>query len=359
MKLSLPLTALMLVVGLSACGKDTPEPTPTPSASPGKRSASGSPVILDIAKLDRGGKPRIAWSRGSLLDGDRAQAVLPPNLDEFAQTRQLLVVSDLDDNVYAYGPEGPANKTPIGTATGSFAMNDKRNLVAWIAPDGSPTVLQEGHAKPVVLPAPKGVDGGHAIAVIGNDCFNGPETVEGAGCSVYFQADGQESAPFVASNHGFVEEASDQISGLQDADSDGIVGWTKLNQDMSTCSRYAPSGSARKGWQTCEHVPLEFSPDGEHLLATGPHGIEGLGTSELSILDRTTGKATLTVNTLDGDAAFITRMTWEDATHVLAVVFQNGEWAVVRIRLDGAMDIAVAPTKGEETEPPFTLSVQP
>lgn len=339
------LLVILLAAVVNACSSEVPEPH--------------RDLVLDIGKLKHGAEPAIAWASGTVLNGDESMDVLPAGLDQFAQTKQLLVMRDVDGRVFAYAPEGPTSSTPIGEATGGLAINAERNMVAWIAPDGSPTVLQEGHAKPVTLPAPEGeIEGADAVAVLGHDCFNGPETVEGAGCSVLFRVRGATPRSFVASNHGFVEPV-DGIKGIQDADTDGIVGWTKLNQDTSTCSRYAADRSAREGWQTCEHVPLAFSPDGEHLLATGPHGIEGLGTSELSILDRNTGKATLTVNTLGDDAAFITDMTWEDPTHVLAVMFQKGEWAVVRVGRDGAMEVAVAPTKGKETEPPFTLSVQP
>jgi hypothetical protein len=350
------LLAVLLAPTLSSCGPDAPEPRPT-TAPP---VAQPKTLVLDIEKLKRGAEPAIAWASGTLLNGDRSMDVLPAGLDQFARSEQLLVMRDVDGRVFAYAPEGPTSTTPIGEATGDLAINTERNMVAWIEPDGSPTVLQEGHAKPVTLPAPEGeIDGADAVAVLGRDCFNGPETVEGAGCSVWFGVHGKTARSFIASNHGFVDEAENQIRGLQDADRDGSVGWTKLNPDSSTCSRYAAARSAQQNWRTCDHLPLEFSPDGGHLLATGPHGIEGLGTGELSILDRDTGTATLTVTTLDDDAAFITDMTWEDAGHVLAIVFQKGEWAVIRIGQDGAMDIAVAPIEGEETESPFTLSVQP
>ena len=32
---------------------------------------------------------------------------------------------------------------------------------------------------------------------------------------------------------------------------------------------------------------------------------------------------------------------WEDADHLLVVTFQAGEWAIVRLGLDGSMEYAV------------------
>jgi hypothetical protein len=111
-------------------------------------STAVKPKVLDIRGLKTGAKPRIAWSKGTLLDGDPTKNVLPAHVDQFAVTKQLMVSRDTDGHVYAYAPEGPRGTTPIGEATGRIAINAERNLVAWIAPDGSPTVLQEGEARP-------------------------------------------------------------------------------------------------------------------------------------------------------------------------------------------------------------------
>ena len=54
-------------------------------------------------------------------------------------------------------------------------------------------------------------------------------------------------------------------------------------------------------------------------------------------------------------------MAWEDSTHVLAVVMQRYDWAIVRVGLDGSMEFAGEPLRGTE-EPahvPYKLAVQP
>jgi hypothetical protein len=356
------LAAAALVV-LSACGTQTGgEPTPsTPS------STASKPSVLDLNGLEIGRPPKIAWSRGSALDGDKAKDVLPAKLDQFVQTKQLLVIRDTDGDVFAYSPDGPTSTTPIGKATGALAVNDERNLVAWIAPDGSPTVLQEGEAKPVTLPAQAGVTVGDAVAVLGRDCFNGPETVEGAGCSVYFRSHGEKPQSFVASNHGFVEAVGDANSPvyLQDADETGEVGWTTLNDDQTTCSTYwgreTLDADTATTWKTCNYLPLAFSPDGEHVLATGSHGYEGLGASSLTILDRASGKLRITLKNNAKSQAAIVDMVWEDDEHVLAVVAQKLDWGIIRVGLDSSVELAVArihPNRELESIP-FRLSVQP
>lgn len=352
MKLSTPFAGLLLVTALASCGTEGPEPKP---------SLSAKPTVLDITGLANGDAPEIAWAKGALLNGDPAKDILQKNVDQFARTKQLLVMRDVEGNVFAYAPEGPKGTEPIGTATGRLAVNAERNMVAWVEPDGSPTVLQEGHAKPVTLPKPDGVEGGDAVAVLGSDCFNGPETVEGAGCSVYLRVHDEEPRSFVASNHGFVESADDEIPHLADADDHGIVGWTETF-GMETCSKYVERGTAEgegNSWKTCKHMPLSFSPDGKRVLATHEIGFEGLGTGELTILDRATGKSKLTLRNNEKSQAFIVDMTWEDDDHVLAVAFQQGKWAIIRVGVDGAMELAVKPAAGEDTDIPFKLAVQP
>jgi hypothetical protein len=357
------LTAAALVV-LTACGPRQ-DAGPTPSAS--TASVPAKPSALDLDGLTVGAAPKIAWSRGSALNGDKAKDVLPAKLDQFAQTKQLLVMRDVDGNVFAYSPEGPTSTTPIGKATGALAVNDERNLVAWIAPDGSPTVLQEGEAKPAALLAQDGVTAGDAVAVLGHDCFNGPETVEGAGCSVYFRDHGEKPRSFVASNHGFVEAIGDANSPvhLQDADDTGEVGWTTLNEDQTTCSTYwgheTLDADTAKTWKTCDYLPLTFSPDGKHVLATGSHGYEGLGASSLTILDRATGKPQFTLKNNAKSQAAIVDMVWEDDAHVLAVVAQKLDWGVIRVGLDGSVELAadrIHPSEELESIP-YRLSVQP
>ena len=194
----------------------------------------------------------------------------------------------------------------------------------------------------------------------GRDCFNGPETVEGAGCSVYFRSHGEKPQSFVASNHGFVEAIGDTDAPirLQDADESGEVGWTTVNEDQTTCSSYTGretlDADTAKSWKTCDHMPLTFSPDGKHMLATASHGYEGLGASSLTILDRASGKPQFTLRNNEKSQAAIVDMVWEDDGHVLAVVAQKLDWGIIRVGLDGSVELAdkrISPDRGAGVDP--------
>ena len=53
------------------------------------------------------------------------------------------------------------------------------------------------------------------------------------------------------------------------------------------------------------------------------------------------------------DLTFYNSAVWEDETHVLFTLFQDGKWSIVRMDVDGAMEFAVAPQPGDEMEVPW------
>ncbi len=125
--------------------------------------------------------------------------------------------------------------------------------------------------------------------------------------------------------------------------------------DTSTCSRLQGGGEVA-GFKTCTNQLASFSPDGKLIAAlpgyfdgAGPGGFAMIGLDGTILFDRrSTAKAQATL--ADNDAV------WEDATHVLVPVYQEGSWSLVRIASDGSMEYAVSPTRGADvTDDPFVL----
>jgi hypothetical protein len=219
--------------------------------------------------------------------------------------------------------------------------------------------IQDGEDEAHELAAAKSGSAGDTVAVTGTDCMHDAETVEGAGCSVYFTlTDTEGPTAYVSSNHGFAEQADEHIHGLQDVlpTTQTLAGWTQVKPDLTTCSLVV---NANDTWNTCAYLPLSFSPDGKLLLATGSHGYEGLGTGQLSILDARTGKAKLTLQNDEKAQATIVDMQWEDDHHVLAVIFQQGKWSILRVGTDGSAEMAADPISGGDTDIRYRLAVQP
>ena len=355
-----PIVALAFM--LTACGeqKSAQEPDETASPSP---SAAAKPddIVIDLADLEKGAAPKIGWRQDQTLhDGDRTIRLTG---------NELADVAVLGNRIITRGP-GTSGDTEIqvrdtkGTITdrhpnplSRLVMNSERTIVAWIAENNTPMVLQSGRREPLELPrvSKKKGDQGDAIAVLGTDCFHGPEEVEGAGCSVFFTLTSKdERVPFVASNHGFADQVDTKIVELLDVHVSRAVVGTMSAAAGKACGRYESDGAS---YETCDHVLDTFSPDGRNIIGYSSLISEGPATDAFSVLDARTGKPRLTFRS-PTDTYTLWEAAWEDDSHVLAVVNQDeSTWAIVRVGLDGTAELAVGPEEADETT--FGFAVQP
>ena len=356
------LMAVALVIAiLTGCGEQKSAQKPDDSATPSP-TAAAKPVdtVIDVTKLKKGDAPRIAWLEGRTLhDGDRSVRLPGGQRNDVAVLGDRIVLSGV--------PGSGSTEIRVMDGTGAITAryrdglsrlvtNGKRNIVAWIAADNTPMALQAGHKNPAELRRePKGTTG-DAIAVVGDDCFNGPETVEGAGCSVYFSLSRKDvSLPFVASEHGIVDRVDTKIVTLSDVSETGALIGIAGAGDKS-CGRYESEDTS---YQTCDHLPDSFSPDGSKIIAYPAAITEGPATDAITVLDSQTGKTRLTVRS-PADSATIWQTVWEDDSHVLAYVNQGeSTWAIVRVGVDGKAELAAGPKKDAKSLTVFGFATQP
>ena len=97
-------------------------------------------------------------------------------------------------------------------------------------------------------------------------------------------------------------------------------------------------------WETCDYTLFDFSPSGERILA-GPAYLDGFGQGIAAVLDR--DGEVLAEWRSHGQAAIL-RTIWEDDDHVLVIVFQDEQSAILRVGLDGSVEIALPPVPGRE-----------
>jgi hypothetical protein len=109
-------------------------------------------------------------------------------------------------------------------------------------------------------------------------------------------------------------------------------------------------------WETCDNQLADISPDNQHVLGT-PAYADGFGPQVLDVLGTADGSVARTFAAArDGSSATYFDEVWEDTEHVLVVTYQDGEWAVVRLGVDGSMEYAVAPRAGSmDIRSPFQL----
>jgi hypothetical protein len=233
--------------------------------------------------------------------------------------------------------------------TGGFAVSADGNVAAFAQPDGTVIAVQDAASRYFELgriPTGSGFD---VIAVQGENCSGRSEEI---GCKVFATTNGEEPQTFLLEPHQAVGVSLDStLSRTVDVAADRYAAVASVT-DTGSCSDVR-DGKREILWSTCDHRFLSFSPDGAHVLASAAYG-DGLGDTELAVLDSATGRAALGLRTADGAA--ITQMVWEDDSHVLANLYQDGRWAVVRIGLDGHREYAVAPVRGNDYDgSPFLL----
>jgi hypothetical protein len=242
----------------------------------------------------------------------------------------------------------PGTKHTVYDLSGGLAVSSGGRVAAFVKPDGTPVVVQDGGRTTYEMPKiPRGT-GFDAVAVTGEDC---KETATSAGCTVWVTSNGRKPEAWVSTSHGFVDRANSRLRSVADVVGGRLVAGITTVTDEGSCSEVESADDVAL-WNTCDHRFLSFSPDGSCLLASAAYA-DGLGDSELAVLDSATGKAQLDLRTTDG--AVITQMVWEDDHHLLAAVYEQGQWAVLRIGLDGTREYAVAPVAGEDVDPPFVL----
>lgn len=233
---------------------------------------------------------------------------------------------------------------------GGFAVSDTGAAAGFVAPDGTAYLVTADGVK-TFMQVPRGT-GFDAVAVSGT-CTGTPDDKEP--CAVWVQSSGRKPASwFVTVNA--ASTARGEYVDLADVRGNGSLaaGTTVVRDDLTTCSAVETTRTDEPGWTTCGHQMVAFSPDGKHVLAM-PDG-DGLGPTGLVVYDADKGTKLLDLSV--AHQGYVRQMVWENDDQVLATVYQQGLWAVVRIGLDGARQYAVPPlTAQDDVEPPFLLPV--
>ena len=130
-----------------------------------------------------------------------------------------------------------------------------------------------------------------------------------------------------------------------------MVAMTSM-EDEGTCWGMFEVWKPKPIWETCEHTLFDFSPSGDLILA-GPAYLDGFGQGVAAVLDRD-GKVVAEWHSR-GQAAIL-HTIWEDDDNVLVIVFQDEQWAVLRLGVDdGSVEIAVPPVADQGGRGAFVL----
>lgn len=325
---------------------DTTEPSPLPASRP-----------LDVSDLETGAPPALAYatvpadgSEGTLHTRDGREVQLPGSVSHFAPLdwTTLVQVWDATANeelLYLMADNGDlVEPWPLD---GGFAVSAGGNVAAWTDPDGEVHVtMSSGEGGVRALATVPGAPF-RTAGVLGEDCREGSTD-----CTVIVVSLARQARTYAVTAEGVAEVTS--VRGATTG-SDELVGGVVSTSDTGTCSRLLRDLTEQL-WRTCDHRLTDFAPDGAHLIGL-PAYADGLGPTELAILDATDGSPVQSWIGTRGSATYFDEV-WEDDAHVLVVTYQRGEWAVVRLGLDGSMEYAIAPEPGEDLQRPILLEAR-
>ena len=309
--------------------------TPSPSSTP---TMGSDPHALDVTDLPTGAPPAIPL----LTNGDFA----------VAQTGEAKVSQGADGVVVEAGGQ---TFGPYPSSHG-LVVNAAGTAVAWPTDEGDVMVWADGAGEPFVL-ASFGETDVRVAAITGTDCLRGKASDCEYFVSHYNMDTGQSESLRISGDGGFGNVDPDRsILAVRDAtDSGRVLGITEFD-DMrpGTCSVVldpAHSGSTSL-LGTCDYTLDKFSPDGSYVLASDTYG-DGIGPGTIAIFATVGDRLSYRNNHSTKDLRFYNSAVWEDETHVLFSLFQDGKWSMVRMDVNGAMEFAIAPQKGDEMEVPW------
>lgn len=335
--------AIAVPIGITVLGDDTPSRNkPLPS-----KPVDDSSITID--GLTNGDAPKTGYLSGNeFVDGDGSKTFDDAPGDPVSVARltdgYLVARQDEEGNLVArFVPDsGEASRTwPINAG---FAVSPKGNVGAFVQPDGTVVAVQDGGSRYFDL-AKIPNETLEVVAAEGENCS------EEVGCTVFVESNDDDPKVWAVSPNGKPTVVGGGLKSLAGVSDDRFAGIVSIT-DTGSCSE-VQAADGKKIWATCDNRFVAFSPNGQRLLATGPYG-DSMGDAGLTFLSAETGENELDLSTVQD--AVITQMRWEDDEHVLAVVFEKGRWAVLRIDLYGDREYAAPPVQGtDDLMSPYVL----
>jgi hypothetical protein len=348
--------------GNSADEPATPTPTPSPtSASTPTESTSPSapaePGVLTLDGVASGAPPSVPYltvtdAGSSLLRPGGETQPLPRAYDAFAPMGDGLVgTASVDEQARSYVLDGDLVEVSQGAnPSGSLAATPDGSIVGWVTTEGRPHVVERGGSQEWGMSV---VDEAGSIAALVSDSDTCQEGLDGRGCVAFVNSVEGTSAGYTSS-HGIVDTVPGVLA-VGDASAEGdLLAMTSVSDEGSCWGRFA-AWRKQPLWETCDHTLFDFSPSGTGILA-GPAYLDGFGQGSATVLD---GDGTVVAEWHSAGQAALLHTVWEDDDHVLALVFQDDAWAILRLGVtDGSVEVAVEPVPDQAGRTPFVLPVR-
>jgi hypothetical protein len=354
------ITAASVVLLSGAVAPALARTTDGVSVAPGG-ARSVDTTAIHLSGLSRGASPRVAYIRGTHLDfeigdytlerPDGTTLRLPRGTwSEWAPMGRGAIgtfATEAEPEIQVVAGNGRVTSTMEPHF--GLAVSADRTIVGWLLGRlNTPHVVEGGGSRTFDLPR---IGHGLSIGTIAGKRTCKEQSPEGGGCTVFVNT-AHDRGVWLSASHGYVQKLGPMRS-VTDTDARGHVIGRTADDDGSTCFAMRSPGLHQK-WKTCRARLISLSPDGGHALGTGPVAHRFAGMHRIALYDDS-GAVPASYTARGGD--LIDQVAWEDASHVLATVFElgsssscpgacRGHWAVVRLGLDGSVELATPAVRG-------------
>lgn len=342
--------AASLMGGPAPKGSEIPPATEAPSVSP-QPSLDPSGEIQELSvDVPAGEAPGVTYLSGTTIHRQDASTLEVPASQywsfttvgetiftlSYDEAAQQSVVTELD-------AVGDIVETTPGVE--SLAVSSDRSVVAWVGKDGDVAVRTD-QGKTTLGSVPRGSS---AVAVLGS-------CVGGDACSVFYQPAGTGKPGIITSDGNVVRLRNAQS--ITDVSADAWLAVRTSATDDSSCHRVAPNQGG--GFETCDYNIHGFSPSGAYVGADPSSYADGMGASGLVILDLA-GEVVAGwewTGTDPNEQLTVVGHAWEDNEHVLAQVYGNGTWTMLRLGVDGSVERVLDQIQDDDFNPPWVFAQQ-
>ena len=178
---------------------------------------------------------------------------------------------------------------------------------------------------------------------------------EGGGCTIFVNA-ARNSGVFVSTSHGIVARIRPMLHVTDVSRQGRVTGLvSKATKTNPACwGVFRPGG--QRAWQTCRYQLTTFSDDGRRVL--GEHSQTQWDSINRFAIFRHDGSIARAYTFRPGPRRSLTRLTWEDSTHLLGVLRAGTTWSIIRIGVGGTVEYAVPPVAAVNDFTPFALPVR-
>lgn len=320
---------------------DPVAPTPSPSVTKEPTPRPDGTFALTTTGLERSGEPAITYiydaqiieADGSSTPVDEQYTDVTPYAGGWLASGNGEVV--FLDTAGEVTDSSPGAGTIAVTTDGENVAYYEPGLLTAVSADGSDPMTWEFSPDAAVVP----------VGMLDDR-------------TVVYNEDSVDPVVMVAIDDGETSPVPGMIRADGVSDASGLVaGLTRSRPDGGSCSAVVDP-LAGEQWMTCNFQLGQFSPDGRYVLASDAY-VDGLGATDVAILDAHTREVVVRYQRQGRDNLFVHEAVWEDDTHVLASVYQDGAWTMVRMDLEGNLSAASPAVEGDETSWPFEFSARP